>query len=182
VLTYQEPESLALFVQGKAVFLRSWPYAWSISNNPEKSTIAGKVGISKLPHFPGGRSYSTLGGWQAGVSNYSRNKKAAWTFVQFLTSEKAQKILALKAGLAPTRKALYSDPEVLASQPHLARMKDVFVTAYPRPRSPLYPAISDVLQRYFSIAISERDSDPAKEAVEAAKQVDALVALTRKEP
>jgi len=34
VLTYQEPESLAIFVQGKAVFHRNWPYAWGLANDP----------------------------------------------------------------------------------------------------------------------------------------------------
>ncbi len=70
VLTYQEPESLDLFVQGKAVFHRNWPYAWGVSNNPERSRIAGKVGIAKLPLFEGNQSYSTLGGWHAGISSY----------------------------------------------------------------------------------------------------------------
>ncbi|NIR14406.1 MAG: extracellular solute-binding protein, partial [Desulfobacterales bacterium] len=102
VLTYQEPESLDLFVQGRAVFHRNWPYAWEVSNNPERSQIAGKVGIATLPHFPGGKSHATLGGWQLGISAYSRNKEAAWELVRFLSSERVQKISALKAGRAPT--------------------------------------------------------------------------------
>jgi multiple sugar transport system substrate-binding protein len=72
VLTYQEPESLDLFVQGKAVFHRNWPYAWKVSNDPERSSIAGNVGITRLPSFPGGKSFSTLGGWQVGISNSKR--------------------------------------------------------------------------------------------------------------
>ena len=43
VLAYEEPESLALFTQGLAIFHRNWPYAWAIANDPEKSQIAGKV-------------------------------------------------------------------------------------------------------------------------------------------
>ena len=37
VLAYEEPESLALFTQGRAIFHRNWPYAWAIANDPEKS-------------------------------------------------------------------------------------------------------------------------------------------------
>ncbi|MEF9437693.1 MAG: extracellular solute-binding protein, partial [Candidatus Mariimomonas ferrooxydans] len=132
MLTYQEPESLDLFIQGKAVFHRNWPYAWEVSNNPERSAISRKVGITRLPHFPGGKSFSTLGGWQLGISNYSENKEAAWTFVKFLTSERIQKLLALKAGRAPTRRALYDNSEILRAYPHFSDMKDVFLTAYPR--------------------------------------------------
>ena len=179
VLTYQEPESLDLFIQGKAVFHRNWPYAWEVSNDPERSKIAGKVGIARLPHFPGSKSYSTLGGWQVGISSYSQHKDAAWTFVKFLTSARVQKLLALRAGRAPTRKALYSDAEILQSYPHFADMKDVFLTAYPRPRTPLYPAVSNVLQRYFSKAISSPQIDLEKEAAAASVELKKIIALEK---
>ena len=179
VLTYQEPESLDLFVQGKALFHRNWPYAWQISNDPEKSKVVGKVGIAKLPHFKGQESYSTLGGWQVGISNYSKNKEAAWTFVQFLTSGRVQKILALKAGRAPARKGLYEDAEILASYPHFRDMHEVFLTAYPRPGTPLYPAVSNVLQRYFSRAISSPDINLEKEAKGAAEEIEKILAMEK---
>ncbi len=179
VLTYQEPESLDLFVQGKAVFHRNWPYAWNVANNPERSRIAGKVGIAVLPHFEGGRSFSALGGWQVGISRFSRNREEAVRFAIFLTSERVQKILALKAGRAPTRKTLYNDPEVLKANPHFATMKDVFLTAYPRPRSPLYPAISNILQRYFSRVISDPSSDIRAEAQEAAREIERVLSLVK---
>ncbi len=177
VLTYQEPESLALFIQGKAVFHRNWPYAWKVSNNPEKSKIAEKVGIAKLPHFPGGRSYSTLGGWQVGISAYTAKKDAAWRFVKFLTSERVQKLIALGAGKAPTRKSLYNDPEILKANPQFAQMKEVFLSSYPRPRTPLYPAVSNVLQRYFSRAISDPSSDIEAEAKKASMEIERLLNL-----
>ncbi len=177
VLTYQEPESLDVFIQGKAVFHRNWPYAWSVSNNPERSTISGKVGIAKLPHFKGNKSYSTLGGWQIGISNYSEDKDAAWEFVNFLSSSRIQKILALKAGRAPTRKALYEDADILKAHPHFSHMKDVFLTAYPRPRTPLYPAVSNVLQRYFSKAISSTNINLEKEALAASEEIEKIIAM-----
>lgn len=179
VLTYQEPESLDLFIQGKAVFLRSWPYAWEVSNNPDRSRIAGKVGIAKLPHFPKGTSHSTLGGWQLGISSYSRNKEAAWRFIEFLTSERIQKLLAMKSGKAPTRKELYNDTEILEANPHFSDMKEVFMSAYPRPRSPLYPSVSNILQRYFSKAISDPQLDLEQEAKNAAREIDGIISLTR---
>jgi multiple sugar transport system substrate-binding protein len=179
VLTYQEPESLDVFIQGKAVFHRNWPYAWEVSNNPERSTIAGKVGITTLPHFPGGRSYSTLGGWQLGISSYSRNRDAAWTFVKFLSGKRVQKILAMKAGRAPTREALYNDTDILNAYPHFTDMKNVFLTAYPRPRTALYPSVSHILQRYFSKAISNPSSDIEKEAGSASQEIEKVLALEK---
>ena len=62
-INYEEPESLDLFIQGKAVFHRNWPYAWAVANDPKKSKIAGKIGVGALPAFHGQDPASTLGGW-----------------------------------------------------------------------------------------------------------------------
>lgn len=175
VLTYQEPESLDLFVQGGAVFHRNWPYAWEAVNNAETSKIAGKVGISALPHFEGGRSYSALGGWQFGISRYSKKPDLAWKFIAFMTSPEMQKFFAVRASQPPVRKALYEDPDVLDANPHFASLKEVFLTAYPRPRTPFYPALSNILQRYFSKAVSSQDSDIGALAVEAESDIYALL-------
>jgi multiple sugar transport system substrate-binding protein len=176
-LMYQEPESLALFVQGRAVFMRNWPYAWAVSNNPDKSKVAGRVGIARLPRFPGHRSYSALGGWQVGVSAYSRRREGAWAFARFLASPEVQRLMATTAGRAPARKALYDDPEVLAAQPHLARLKDVFLTAHPRPRTPVYPAVSQLLQVYFSRALANPEEPLEPMARSCCRQVEELLAL-----
>lgn len=178
-LTYQEPESLDLFVQGKAVFHRNWPYAWKIANDPARSTVAGNVGIAVLPHFAAGKSFAALGGWQVGIAATTANRAAAWTFAEFLTGPRVQKILAMKGGRAPTRTALYRDPDILQTNPQFADLMGVFVTAYPRPSSPLYPAISNVLQRYFSAAISDPASDVAGGAAAATKEIERIVAMTR---
>jgi multiple sugar transport system substrate-binding protein len=178
-LMYQEPESLALFVQDRALFLRSWPYAWAVSNDPRKSQVAGKVGIAPLPHFSGGRSFATLGGWQVGVSAYSRQPDAAWAFAKHITSRPVQKLFAVKGGRAPTRKDLYDDPQVLKAQPHFAEMRESFAGAAPRPRSPLYPALSRLLQVYFSRALSDPRADLKSLAQSTCRQIEALTALTR---
>lgn len=53
-LTYQEPESLSVFLQGHAVFHRNWPYAWELANNRTRSTIAGQVAVMPLPRVHSG--------------------------------------------------------------------------------------------------------------------------------
>ena len=177
VLTYQEPESLAIFVQGKAVFHRNWPYAWGIINNPKHSKVVGKVGVGPLPHFPGGPSVATLGGWMYGISAYSRHPQEAWTFIQFMTSPDIQKLFAVSASLAPSRVALYEDPDVLEKNPQYRAFLPVFRTAVSRPRSPAYPMISNVWQRYFSRVLAFPDTDILKEAQVADIQINRFLRL-----
>ena len=177
VVNYAEPESLAVFVQGKAVFHRNWPYAWPILNDPQKSTVAGKVGVGRLPAFEGHPSASTLGGWQFGMSRWSRNPDEAWRFIRFMTSFEAQTVLALEAGLAPTRKAVYSHPQVQEKMPHLVSFLPAFEKARPRPSSPLYPMMSAELQRFFSHAIVRPDSDILELARKSIPRIERIVRL-----
>ncbi len=177
VLNYEEPESLDLFIQGKAVFLRNWPYAWSLANDPATSRVAGRIGVGRLPCFKGHASASTLGGWQFGINRYSRHPDAAWRFIRFMTSAGSQKVLALTSGLAPTRRCLYQDPEIQEKTPYLKAFLPAFETARPRPLSPVYPMISQELQRFFSRAISDPHSNIPAMAKTASASVERLLKL-----
>ncbi len=99
--------------------------------------------------------------------------------MKFYTSKEIQKLLALKTGRAPTRKELYSDIDVVKAHPHFVDMQDVFLTAYTRPRTPLYPAVSNVLQRYFSKAITDSSVEIEKEALAASREIDRIISMTQ---
>jgi multiple sugar transport system substrate-binding protein len=179
VLAYQEPESLALFTQGKAVFHRNWPYAWEVANDPQRSKIAGKVGLLPLPAFHGQKSVATLGGWQFGISRFSRHPQLAWQFVEHMTSSETQKRIALYTGRGPARKALYRDPEILKKNPQFESQYETFVLATPRPRTPVYLPLSNIMQRYFSSAIAIADSDIDRLARSASRDMDRVLDLLR---
>jgi multiple sugar transport system substrate-binding protein len=179
VLAYQEPESLAVFSQGKAVFHRNWPYAWELANDPRQSRIAGQVGVAPLPAFPGGRSVATLGGWQLGISRFSRQPELAWKFIRVMTGREIQKKIALDLGRAPGRKELFEDAEVLRKNPLLKWHRDIFFNAVPRPQTPVYAPLSNIMQRYFSSAIVVRDSNIDELARVAARDMDRVLDLLR---
>ena len=166
-------------MQGNAVFLRTWAYAWSLANDPERSKVPGKVGVAKLPHFEGGKSVSALGGWQMAVSRFSKHPEAAWKFVSFATSDAMQKVFSQAAGRPPTRKALYQDEEILKTNPHFKEFFNIFLTAYPRPRTPLYPQVSNALQTYFSAALSDPSSDIKALASEAESNLNRILSIQK---
>jgi len=179
VLAYQEPESLALFTQGKAIFHRNWPYAWEIANDPARSRVSAQTGIAPLPAFFDKKSVATLGGWQLGISRFSRKPELAWKFVAFMTSREMQKRIAVFMGRAPTRGELYRDTEILKKNPQFKFQFDTLMHAVPRPRTPVYSPLSNIMQRYFSSAIAIRDSNIDRLADLAARDMDRVLDLLR---
>lgn len=179
VLAYQESESLALFTQGRAIFHRNWPYAWEVANDAKQSKVAGRVGVMPLPAFPGHKSASTLGGWQLAISRFSRRPELAWQFVQFMTGNAMQKRISLSMGRAPARAALYRDPEILQRYPQFESQYQTLVRAVPRPRTPVYLPLANIMQRYFSSAIALRDSHIDALARSAARDMDRVLDLLR---
>ncbi len=159
VATYNEEESRHVFGNGQSVFLRNWPYVWSLTE-VENSPLRGKVGVAPLPHFQGGESAATLGGWQLGINNYSKNIKAAWKLVEYMTSYPVQKRLALNLSRNPTLVSLYDDPDIKREAPFMKDLLSVFRGARPRPVTPFYPDISLVIQREVSAVLANLKSPP----------------------
>jgi multiple sugar transport system substrate-binding protein len=143
VTTYLERESHEAFIEGKALFLRNWPYVWRVIS---KSELKGKVGVKSVLHFEGGESTPCLGGWNLAISSYSLKKEIAWKFIKYLTSEEAQKILLIEGGRLPARKSVHNDPELLNSPYYNKNFLEILKKAKPRPRLPIYAKISYVLQ------------------------------------
>ena len=133
VLNYGEEDARGVFQNGNAVFMRNWPYAWSLGNGGD-SKIKDKIGVSALPKGgEGGKNAATLGGWQLAVSKYSKEHKLAAELVMYLTSKEIQKERAIKGSFNPTLPALYKDKDVLAAAPFFGSLYDVFTSAVPRP-------------------------------------------------
>jgi len=116
VTTYQETESLNVFDSGNAAFMRNWPYAYSAS---QTSAVKGKFGVTVLPHSGKNPSVATVGGWQLGVSKYSKHKGAAIELVRYLASPGAQKFTAIFASNPPTIPSVVSDKAVVRVNPWL---------------------------------------------------------------
>ncbi len=153
VTTANEESTRHTFGRGRALYMRNWPYAWNLFQE-EGSKVRGLVGVVAMPPFTGNSGVATLGGWQLGINKYSRNHDVSWRFIEFMTSYRSQRDLALGAGFKPTRKAVYSDPDLTDKQPFIAELYPIIVNARPRPVTPFYSMISQVLQSEFSAAIN----------------------------
>ncbi len=173
VTTAVEETTRHIFGNGRSIFMRNWPYAWSLFQR-EGSPVRGKIGISPLPAFPGGRSSPTLGGWQLGINRHTRHPREAEKLLTFLTSPSSQRALTLSVGYHPARISLYLDPELVQQRPLLPRLKGIFMEARPRPITPFYLMLSQVMQPEFSAALTGIRS-PEKALGSARKQMEYIL-------
>ncbi|MHA1448973.1 MAG: ABC transporter substrate-binding protein [Candidatus Hodarchaeales archaeon] len=166
VLTYGEEESRAVWSAGNAIFHRNWPYAYKLSgqvaflNGSEGSYFGNNSRVFDLTVMPSKAGTtnprtSCLGGWQIGLNAYSTKKTEAKHFMQWLTAYDQQKYYLMDAGQTPTRKAVYSDTDVLNSDvSYVAEFFPVFDSALPRPVHPKYPEMSEEIQEHIHAYLS----------------------------
>lgn len=178
VLNYTEEEARGVFQSGNAVFMRNWPYVWSLAQGPE-SAIKDKVGVSVLPKGGAdGHSAATLGGWQLAVSKYSKNKELAADLVMYLTSAEEQKRRAIQGAFNPTIEALYKDPEILKAAPFMGELYDTFVNAIARPSTATGTKYNQVSNEFWN-AVHEVLSGTAKADANLEKLASSLKRMSR---
>src|SRR5271170_1939058 len=166
VVTYGEEEARNVWQAGNAAFMRNWPYAYSLGQDP-KSPISGKFDVTVLPKGgDNGKNAACLGGWQLMVSAYSKVPNASADLVRYLTSPEIQKKHAIDLGLLPTLPALYSDPDLVGKIPWFKNAPDVLTNAVARPSTvtgAYYSQISSGLFENVNKVLSGEES--AKDAV-----------------
>jgi len=166
-----------MFGEGHALFMRNWPYAWSLLQQ-EGSPVRGKVGVVSLPAFSGFASAPVLGGWMLAIPNSSTHQEMVGELITFLTSPETQRKVAVELGYNPVRRALYADESLLEVRPLLKDLHPILLEARPRPVTPYYLLISQAVQPEVSAVVVGRKSP--KDALEAIRRrVDQIMGEQR---
>ena len=150
--SFNADEVGAHLLQGTAAMSINWP-AWIGSfSDPAKSKVIGKMGFTTLPGAakPG---RAEIGNWLIAIPRDARNKDAAFNFLLWATSAEQMKRSALR-GNPPTRKSLFTDPELVRQFPAYPAQLRSLETSRPRPRTPLWNEIENVFGIYLSKANS----------------------------
>ncbi len=161
-ITYKEEESRHAFESGKLLFLRNWPYVYSLATTDGDSKVKGKFAVAPLPGETGPGA-SSLGGHNAAMSAFSAHKATAFDFLKFLESEDTQRTLVTQASNASALTALYDDPELVKKYPYLPVLKTSILNAVPRPVTPFYPAVTKAVEDNAYAAI--KGDKPVTEAL-----------------
>jgi multiple sugar transport system substrate-binding protein len=175
VLTWQEEQTRFAFQNGRALFMRNWPYAYPLLQDSNNSRVAGRVAVAPMPGSVPGRAAATLGGQQLAINAHTEHPQWAYALIAFLTAPEQMLERSRKAGQYPTRVALYDDPrlaEALPVAPAVAR--SIVERAVPRPVTPVYTELSELLQIWLHRALTGQVA-PEDALAAAADQMRALL-------
>jgi multiple sugar transport system substrate-binding protein len=115
-----------------------------------------------MPAGPGGSPTAALGGGQLAINANSEHPEAAWAVIDFLTRPEQMLERAQVVGQFPARRTGISEADlarVLSIPP--AQIRAVVERAVPRPVTPVYTQLSDILQIELHRALTRQTSPEA---------------------
>ncbi len=155
---------------GAGITPEVWPAWLGKLDDPNESKVAGKVKVMKHPGEVA-KSAPMIGIWHIAIPAASKNKQAAFDFLQFVTSKEIQKKMSLQAGLPPSRSSVYDDADILKARPWYPAIRDALANGKARPRTLNWAEIENAFGGFVQQALIGELS-----AEEALKQTDAKIA------
>jgi multiple sugar transport system substrate-binding protein len=181
VLTFHEEEARFAFQNGNAVFMRNWPYPVAAMSDTAQSKVAGKFAVSPMPasgRSSTGHSTATLGGAQLAINAYTDHPDAAYKLIAYLTAPEQMLERAKAVGQYPTRAALYDDARMRGALAiPLENARRAIESATPRPVTPIYTELSEILQIELHRALV-RQVEPQDALNSAAARINVLIERT----
>jgi multiple sugar transport system substrate-binding protein len=175
VLTWHEEETRFAFQNGESAYMRNWPYPVPLMQDSSKSRVAGKFSVAPMPAGPGGSHTAAIGGAQLAINRRTEHPEAAWAVIDYLTRPEQMRERARVVGQFPTRSGLYDDPDLasgLAIPP--ATIRQIIDFAVPRPVTPVYTQLSEILQIHLHRALT-RQTGPAAALAQAQAEMQRLL-------
>jgi multiple sugar transport system substrate-binding protein len=175
--TFEEPDADNAFDSGHAAFLRSWDFSYANALSSTSAIAAPQqVGVEPPPAFQGqhGPGWSVLGGWSLFVNPQTRHLRADLTFVTWMASVQAQRILATQYQEIPTVASVRADPAIVAGSPVLQAAARTRLVSRPS-ATPDYQRITDAVHGGVYGALPDASTagqDPCRALLAAARQID----------
>ena len=146
----QEDQARLAFEKGTAAFEINYPFVWPAAQK-DVPNIFKVMGYAAFPAvIPGTAPKVSIGGYNLGVSAYSKHPDLAFDAVQCLTQQNYEITYAEKGGLAPVRGAVYDIPSFATQYPFHALIKAQLEDYGIRPQTPSYADVTLAIQKALS--------------------------------
>jgi len=166
IVTYREGTTLNSFRGGASALMRNWPYAWDRLRDDD-SAVEGLVGAVPLPA-------SCLFGQVLALSADSMVPEQAFRLMEFLVAGDQQLQLARELGRPPALKQVYDDPGLLQARPFFGTLRLVLDQVRPRPRSAVYPQLSEAIYSEVNRMLSG-EQDAGETATRVQERIEAAL-------
>ncbi|NLJ48765.1 MAG: extracellular solute-binding protein [Candidatus Atribacteria bacterium] len=128
--------------QGTVAQSIQWDENYGSMENPEESKVVGQMRYAPVPSY--GDPVSHYGGSSLGIPTSSKNKEAAFLFIQWATSKDIQ-LRGVGKGSSPTRMSVYTVQELRDKYPSFAATDEAAATTGWRPRIPEWDDMVETL-------------------------------------
>ena len=142
----------AIYSGSGAMAIEVWPGWIKDLDNPAKSAVVGKVVVTKHPAQVE-KSSPMIGVWLAAVPESSKQKAAAFDFLQFLTSAETQAAIADSTGVPPTRASVHEIAALVEKYAWYPAQLDGLLNGAARPRTDKWKEIEEALGTYLQLAL-----------------------------
>ena len=160
ILTYKPNDAMALYRQGRVVFMVVQDFVWPMLN-AEDSAVKDNVMMKRVPYFQGHEDADTvcMGGWILIINPFSKHKEASARLIKSMTSEEAGLRMAVETGSMPALKGMEKNERLLSSYPIAKVLYEDFAVGDVRPSARAgakYPELSHIMQREIHSALSRQ--------------------------
>jgi multiple sugar transport system substrate-binding protein len=146
----EEGSSDTTFDGGGAAFEINYPFTWDSAQKINKK-VWQQMGYALFPRVDSSLApHVSIGGYNLGVSAYSKHSALAFDAVRCLTQQNDEVTYAVKGGLAPVRTAIYQIPSFDKAYPFHALIKAQLATYGIRPQTPSYADVTLAIQKTLS--------------------------------
>ncbi|HEU0250815.1 MAG TPA: extracellular solute-binding protein [Solirubrobacteraceae bacterium] len=170
VTGWEEGQVQEEFTSGRTPFAINYPFVAAVAE--EGGPAKGHVGYIPFPPAAGGKPGAALGGEMLAINAASTHSAAAYELIKYLTTPAVQSERAVATGDPPSLPSAYTSA-LYAKAPIFKQVKVLNGFAQPRPVSPEYLKISEILQDALT-SVYANSTSPSSALSSAASQIEAL--------
>jgi multiple sugar transport system substrate-binding protein len=120
--------------------------------DPSKTKLVGKFGYAPLPYKD--QVSGTLADWNWAINKDSKNPRAAYLLLAYLTSKEVAHQLAVLDGSISARTSLFNASDLVAKQPWLPAVMEALKNGKTQPLVSQSAQISQIMQRQIALVSS----------------------------
>ena len=167
ITSYDWDEINTTMLSGQAAMFLDSSVIYSRLQDPKLSMVSGKIGVAPFPTGPDGR-HGNSHYWSLSIASKSRNKEAAWLFVEWATSKGVQFELA-KRSIFPPRNSVSQMPELktIFGKEFLSAVSTTLSGAVTPPANTKFNELMDPLRAAVQeVILGNEHAGPALDGVE----------------